>query len=348
MKTKILFFLSIFILFSCKKEANITNENRTKVSKLVHYQEDEKTFHLKSGKFDYTFQKNKLPFRKIVMLNASLIGYLVELGLEDKIVAVAGADYIYSEKIHSLIQAQKIVKVGTDQKYDVEKIIALQPDAIFTNYIASFENVYDIFRKNGIEIIFLDEYMEQQPLEKTAYLTVFGKLLGAEDLAKKKLLEIEKNYNDLKKIAQKAEKKPLVMVNEMYGNQWFMAGGKTFLAQYLKDANATYILEENQQEKSVPMSFEEVYSKAKNAEFWVNAGNHQSKKSLLQINASYHQLPVFSQGKIFTINALQKGNANDFFERGVVRADLVLQDYIIIFHPELLPDKKLSFMKEIH
>jgi iron complex transport system substrate-binding protein len=29
--------------------------------------------------------------------------------------------------------------------------------------------------------------------------------------------------------------------------------------------------------------------------------------------------------------------ANDFFESGVVRADLILKDYIKIFHPELLP-----------
>lgn len=348
MKTKILHFLIVFILFSCKKETTSATQNWTKISKLVQYQEDEKSFHLKSGKFKYTFQKDKLPFKRIVMLNASLIGYLVELGLEDKIVAVAGAEYIYSEKIQSFIQNQKIATVGTDQKYDVEKIIALKPDVVFTNYVASFENVYDIFRKNGIEIIFLDEYLEQKPLEKTGYLTVFGKLLGAESVAKTKLLDIEKNYAELTNIALKAQKKPVVLVNEMYGNQWFMAGGKTFLAQYLKDANADYILKENQDEKSIPMSFEEVYGKAKNAEFWVNAGNHQSKKSLLQINSSYDQLPVFNQGKIFTINALQKGNANDFFERGVVRADLVLQDYIIIFHPELVPDKNLSFMKEIH
>ena len=37
----------------------------------------------------------------------------------------------------------------------------------FTNYVASFfENTYEVLKKNGIEIIFIDEYLEEKPLEK--------------------------------------------------------------------------------------------------------------------------------------------------------------------------------------
>ena len=32
------------------------------------------------------------------------------------------------------------------------------------------------------------------------------------------------------------------------------------------------------------MSFEEVFAKSEKAEYWVNIGNHQTKKELLQIN----------------------------------------------------------------
>ena len=43
----------------------------------------------------------------------------------------------------------------------------------------------------------------------------------------------------------------------------------------------------------------------------------------------------------------EKLKANDFFESGVVRADLILKDYIKIFHPELLPNYHLTYMKEL-
>ena len=52
----------------------------------------------------------------------------------------------------------------------------MKPDAIFTNHIASFDNAYELLKNNGIQVIFLDEYMEQKPWKKTAYIKLFGEL----------------------------------------------------------------------------------------------------------------------------------------------------------------------------
>jgi len=106
----------------------------------------------------------------------------------------------------------------------------MKPDAVFTNHIESFENTYDLLKKNGIEIIFLDEYLEQNPLEKMSYLKVFGKLLGMDKAAAVRVGEIVSDYENLKQLALKSAKRPMVLSNEMYGNQWFMPGGKTFTA----------------------------------------------------------------------------------------------------------------------
>jgi len=246
-----------------------------------------------------------------------------------------------------LISSGKIQNIGNEQKYDLEKIVALKPDVIFTNYIASFDNTYDLLRKNSIEIIFLDEYLEQNPLEKSKYLLVFGKLFKTEEKANSKFKEIEKSYDSLKTLAKTSEKKPIVLANEMYGNQWFLPGGKSGFAQFISDANANYINEENQDSKAVPMNFEEVFAKSGNAEYWVNVGNHRTKKELLQINPNYTKMNVFNSGKLYTISGREVGKSNDYFESGVVRADLVLKDYIKIFHPHLLPDYELIYMKEL-
>ncbi len=47
------------------------------------------------------------------------------------------------------------------------------------------------------------------------------------------------------------------------------------------------------------------------------------------------------------MNNRQKGDANDYFESGAVRTDLVLRDYIKIFHPEFFPNDTLVYMKEL-
>ncbi|MDC8099496.1 MULTISPECIES: ABC transporter substrate-binding protein [Chryseobacterium] len=348
MKQRILLLFTVFSLIACKREPKISSSDWTSISSRTQFKEHDGALELKSGNFTYNFNKSQTPFKKIILLNASMAGYISALGAENLIIGVSSPEYIYSEKILNLLKEGKIQNVGSEQKYDVEKIISMKPDAIFTNHIASFDNTYELLKSNGIQVIFLDEYMEQQPLEKTAYIKLFGEFLGKEKEAEAKYQEVEKNYNELKQLALKAKEKPVVLANEMYGNVWYLPGGNTSVAHYIADANASYILKDNKDEKALTMSFEEVYAKTDGVQYWVNAGSHASKKEMLKMNAFYGKLDVFNKGKVYTIAGKEKQKANDFFESGVVRADLILKDCIKIFHPELLPDYQLTYMKELH
>jgi iron complex transport system substrate-binding protein len=347
MKPRILLLIAFLTLTACKREPKISSLESTSISNLVQYKEQNGVLNLKSGNFTYDFKQNQIPFKKIILLNASMAGYISELGAENLVIGVSSPEYIFSEKIQSLLKEGKIQNVGNEQKYDVEKILSLKPDAVFTNHIASFDNTYQLLKNNGIQVVFLDEYMEQKPLEKTAYIKLFGKLLGKDKEAETKYQEVEKNYNDLKQLALKAKEKPTVLANEMYGDVWYLPGGKTSVANFISDANATYVLKNNSEEKAVTMSFEEVYAKSDGIQYWVNAGNHISKKEMLSMNPFYGKLNVFNKGKIYVITGKERAQANDFFESGVVRSDLVLKDYIKIFHPELLPDYQLTYIKEL-
>lgn len=347
MKPRILLLIAFLTLTACKREQKKSPSESVSISNLVQYKEENGNVHIQSGNFGYDFKQNQLPFKKIILLNASMAGYISALGVENLVIGVASPEYIYSDKIQNLLKEGKIQNVGNEQKYDVEKILSLQPDAIFTNHIASFDNTYKLLKDNGIQVIFLDEYMEQKPLEKTAYLKLFGKLFGKEKEAITQYDEIEKNYNQLKQMALKGKDRPTVLANEMYGDVWYLPGGKTSVANFINDANANYILKNNTDEKAVTMSFEEVFAKADQVQYWINAGNHMSKKEMLGMNPVYSKLSVFNKGKMYVITGKEKAKANDFFESGVVRSDLVLKDYIKIFHPELLPDYQLTYMKEL-
>lgn len=347
MKPRILLLIAFLALTACKREQKKSTSEPVLISNHVQYNEENGILHIQSGNFSYNFKENQLPFKKIILLNASLAGYITELGAENLITGVASPEYIYSGKIQKLLKSGKIQNVGNEQIYDVEKILSLKPDAIFTNHIASFDNTYQLLKDNGIQVVFLDEYLEQNPLQKTAYIKLFGKLFGKNKEAAEMYDEINKNYQDLKQLASKAKEKPTVLANEMYGDVWYLPGGNTSLAHFISDANADYILKKNTEEKAVTMSFEEVFAKAGGVQYWINAGNHPSKKEMLTMNPVYSKLNVFNKGKVYVITGKEKGKANDFFESGVVRSDLVLKDYIKIFHPELLTDYQLTYMKEL-
>lgn len=334
------------MLFSCKKEITNTGNQQIKISKRLNYIEDKNDIIIHSGKHTISIPRQSVPLKKVIILNASLLGYISEIEQEDKIIGLSSPEYVYSQKIRSKIEKREIHNVGNEQKYDIEKIIALKPDVIFTNYISTFESTYDVFKKNGIKVVFLDEYLENNPLEKSAYLKLFSVLFGVEKKGNTIYSEIEQEYNLLKSKTEKLIK-PTVICSEMYGNKWFMPGGKTFAAQYFNDAGANYILKGNSEEKSIPLNYEEVYAKSKNAQFWVNISGYKSKKELLMMNSAYQNLKVFKNGKLFSVAKRTHGKANDYFQSGVVRADKILKDYINIFHPNLLEDQELYYMQEI-
>lgn len=345
--TFFLLILSFFFIQCNKPDKKKFTEGWNFISDRVSFKQEEEFLEIKSGKFNYKIENKQLPFKKTIFLNASLIGFATELSLEDNIVGVSSPEYIYSDKILDKIKSGKIANVGNEQKYNLEKIIALKPDVVFTNYISGFENTYQLLKQNGIKIFFLDEYLEQKPLEKSAYILLFGKLFNKEKEADVLLKNITGNYKKLQNLAQKSKIKPLVLANEMYGNQWFLPGENSQLANYLESANANYINAKNNSENATPLSFEEVFVKAENATVWVNAGNHHAKKELLMINPNYSKMNIFNKGKIYAIIGKEKNKSNDFFESGVVRADWVLQDYVKIMHPELLPNKELIYLKEL-
>lgn len=142
--------------------------------------------------------------------------------------------------------------------------------------------------------------------------------MGVESQSEKIYKEIEQNYRELILKAQKAKNNPKVLVGEMYGNHWFVAGGQSYVAHYLQDASVEYLFKNIQDEKAVPLSFEEVFVKGQEAEYWVNIGNYKTKKELLAVNPFYRKFPVLSNGKICSIAKRQRGHANDIFERGSV------------------------------
>lgn len=347
MKAKNLVLFLFLIVIGCKQDTKISMPPEGSLSDHLKYQVKNQILTINSGKFQYSFKKKQIPFKRIIVLNSSLLGFIDELDAENTLIGVSSPEYIYSQKILDLIQEGKIHNVGSEQKFDVEKIITLKPDAIFSNYVASFENTYQLLKNNGIEVIFLDEYKEQKPLAKTAYLKLFGKLLGKEEIADRRFAEISNNYKNIQKLASQSVSKPNVLANEMYGDLWYLPGGKTSLAHFISDANANYILQKNDKEVAVTMSFEEVYAKSTQINYWVNAGNHTSKQELLNINPLYKNLEVFTKGKIYGLTAKEQLKANDFFCSGVVRADLVLKDYVKIFHPDLLPNYTLTYMNEL-
>lgn len=348
MKVNFFYFLLFFFFLACKEKNKSVDNQWVKISERISYFQSKSELKIKSGEFNYTIETKKLPYQRVVLLNSSLMGYILELGQESKILGVVNPKYIFSSKVKKMIEQGKIQNFGNEEKYDVEKILASQPDVILTNYIPQYENLYKKLKNSGVEVIFIDEYKETSPLEKSKILLLFGELLGVERKAQEIFTEVEKNYKEISQIAQKTKKSKKIIAGEMYGNHWFMPSGGTFAGKFFKDANADYFFSDRTENSSQGLTLEEVIVLSKEAYFWVNiGGNYKNKKEMLEIQPHYEKIKTFQKGELYSISGRVSSLANDYFESGAVRADRVLRDYVKIFHPHLYPKDTLVYMKKI-
>jgi len=155
-------------------------------------------------------------------------------------------------------------------------------------------------------------------------------------------------YEKLAKLAASVRMKPTVVVNVNYQGTWYMDGGKTYVAQFLEDAGATYLWADNSDVGEVMLSFEEVFNKAADADYWINTGFWNSAREALADDERYGEFAAFKNNHVYNNNARSNAKGgNDYFESGIANPDVILEDLIKIFHPELLPDHQLYYYHQL-
>lgn len=149
-------------------------------------------------------------------------------------------------------------------------------------------------------------------------------------------------------MAKKAKSRPTVLTGGLYKDVWYVAGGNSWMAQFLKDANADYLWSNTEETGSIGLSLESVLENAQDAEYWFNPSAETKYSELTEANPHYQQFSAFTNKKVYS-NAIEKGETGGliFYELAPHRPDIVLMDFIKIVHPELLPEHQLQFIKPI-
>ncbi|MBV7441699.1 ABC transporter substrate-binding protein [Weeksellaceae bacterium TAE3-ERU29] len=356
MKTKNPYFLFIFLtisILSCKKNSDNFTENSKldlKYIKNISLNEENNIIKINYSNIDYNVSLDKkiLPLKNIVLLSSAAVGYLENINALNNISAVYDAQWTFSPKLHSKIENNEIKDLGNSATANIEQIISLKPDAVITFTDPSKAKLVEQIKQQKIPVIFLDEYLETQPLAKAEYIKLFGFLTNKQNTADSLFSIVEQNYLTLKAKTENIKNKPTVITNIMRGDVWYMSGGKSFNANFINDAGGNFIWKNNNDTGSVLLSFEEVLSKGKNADFWINASNFKTYEELSNAYKNNKLFKAFETKSVY--NPIKRENtnmANDIYETGNVRPDWVLEDLIHIFHPEILPNHKFVFYKAL-
>lgn len=289
-----------------------------------------------------------VPIKKIIVTSTTHIPSLEMLEEAGSLVGFPSLNYISSEKVSALIASHKVKELGTNQSLNTEVIIDLQPDAVVGYGIDNNNPTLENLKKNGLKVLINGDWNEETPLGKAEWIKFFGALYCKQKQAEVLFSNIEKEYLKTVEIAKKATTKPTILAGDMYEDKWYLPKGSSWGSQLLKQANTTYFWATTSGTGSLSLSFETVFEKAKNADFWFTSGQFSSLKEMTTANPHYKQFSAFKNKKIYSFSG-KKGKTGGilYYELAPNRPDIVLKDILKIVHPELLIGYRPFFFEKL-
>ena len=274
---------------------------------------------------------------------------LKTLELTENIIAMGGGG-IYDDNLRQRWENEQIASIGYSfhQPPQPEKLLTLKPDVLFL-YAYDQNRLESVgkLRQLGINAIPQFAWAEPTFLGKAEWIKFsalfFCKEKEANDIFEQVLTRCQKL---MAMAATQAPKKRSFLVYHPSGESDWNAHRNDFYSAFLEAAGTENVLKDDGPTHAVGINNELLLSLAKDADYWiVNNTSDQNwpPASYLQSFKAYRNQDVYHYQK----RTRYDHDAYDWYETPEVRPDLVLEDLVAIFYPELLPGHKLLFFEKV-
>lgn len=313
------------------------NDPENREVEQFHFALTDKDF---SGEVPEGYTRLNVPVESAICMTSLQLSNFLKLGIPEKVVGITSTRHLHNETMNRQLKEGKTHKIGIEGNFDNEVIMAINPDVIF---ISPFKRGgYDAIRNVDIPMIPHLGYKELSPLGQAEWIKVIGLLTGKAPEANKEFAAIEERYNNLKALVDTVAYRPTVFSGEMRGGNWYAVGGKSFLAQLFRDAGGNYFLKDNKESGGVTLDYETVYTNAAEADYWriVNSFDGEfGYNTLKEQDNRYTDFDAWKNHGVIYCNMKEV----PFYEKMPVEPEVVLADFIHVFHLEILPDHKPGY-----
>ena len=289
------------------------------------------------------------PLRRLGTMSTVQVGFLYALDAMDHLAAVCNPELIYTP-----VKGTEI-DLGDSMKPSAERTLQAGLDALLAVNYGQYDNLEAArIEKLGVFTMYINEWQEGTPLARAEWIRVFGALTGKLPQADSIFNEVESKYISLSAKRSVSPKDGLSSVSEavsiMSGNNfrgtWYVPSGKNYLAYLFKDAGAAYPFYEDERATSIPLTIEETLHYFHDADVWVGAGGN-SLSELAQMDEKHTWFKAYKEGRVYNWRKQRlPSGANNFWERGVVHPEEMLEDVIHILNNA--PDSTLHFATHLY
>lgn len=238
--------------------------------------------------------------KRIVFLNVSNMDMYVAAGGKEAVIGKPTSQSISAELAKETNTAEEI---GIIHSPNVEKILSLHPDLVIGVNIPFHNQIRDTLKQNNIPL-YINTLDSFEDTIKT--MKFYGELAGTEDVASKKISEINKQVDAaLALTTNKQGPKALILFSNPASNS--MATSATFSGDVLKRLGAVNIadLDTSLTGQYVPLSMEYVIKQDPQDIFIISMGNTPENlarfKAQMTENDAWNQVTAVKNGHVYDL-----------------------------------------------
>lgn len=294
----------------------------------------------KSAKIPEGYSKIEVPLKNIICMTTLQLSPFIKLKATDRIVGITSTKFLQNRELNERLKSRKIARIGIEGEFDTEVVLSLDADMIM---ISPYKRGgYDSIKSLDIPMLAYLGYKESTPLGQAEWVKLVGLLLGLDEQAEAEFAAIETRYHQLVDLVKDVDHRPEVLSGELHSGNWYVVGGKSYLAQLFRDAGADYFMENDNESGGFYVDYETVYSKGYDADFWriVNSFNGDySYEDIIASDSRYLDFKPLRDKKVIYCNLRR----SPFYENTPMEPEVLLADLIKIFHPGRLDDHRAVY-----
>lgn len=269
----------------------------------------------------------RIPLSKASIDSEVYAAAFEELGSAEKIAGMFDAPFVTSPSLRREIDSGQISDLGQPSSPDLEKIIALAPDAIIVSYFDGMQT--GNLERLNFPILKMYDLQERKPLGRAEWIRLLGRLTGNAEEADSIFYAVKKNYEEIASSVTTRDSLPKVLTETVYEGTWYVPGGASYQAALIRDAGGNYFKAGDGNPVTLNLTAEQVLHDGGDSDIWIirHYGDEEDLKSILASDPVYRDIKAFQQGNVYFSDT----SRSSLFREFPFHPERLLRDYRIIF-----------------
>jgi iron complex transport system substrate-binding protein len=293
-----------------------------------------------------------VPAPTFATMAQSMGSSVVAFGLTDQLIGISSIRAYTLQPILDRHKNGKILELGGGTHSNIENTLAVRPDLYFTFYSAyPTYNLHPKLWEVGIKAVPFSEHTEPTPLGHAEWIKYLALFFNVESKANNHFEQAELAYKELAARTRNVSERPEVMAGWSENkDQWYLYGGRNYMAGLIYDAGGKYFWNADQIAGSlVYTSFERVFDESAEALFWTTAPFVGTNlRALTNVDPRVdHFRPVQDKNVHGWIGGSKIPWRYPMADQSLDKPHALLADLMSVLHPELIPDYKREFLRRL-